>query len=146
MTGGETNQAEDRIFLRSQLSDIAQIPPWIESLASRYAIPENIGFAINLCLEEAVSNITRHGYGADSDGSVIVRFTTPKQELFLFIIEDDAQHFNPLDVLTPNTRGKLGVGGQGIHFLRHFADKLEYELTPTGNRLRIVFSAANSAP
>jgi hypothetical protein len=38
-----------------------------------------------------------------------------------------------------------GVGGQGIHFLRHFADKLEYELTPTGNRLRIAISAANSA-
>src|ERR1700676_579358 len=146
MTGRETDQAEDRLFLRSQLSDMAQISPWVESLASRYAIPENIGFAINLCLEEAVSNIIRHGYGADSDSSVIVRFTTPKQKLFVFIVEDDARHFNPLDVLPPNAGGKLRVGGLGIHFLRHFANKLEYELTPTGNRLRIVFSAANSAP
>ena len=35
------------------------------------------------------------------------------------------------------------VGGKGIQILRHFADELSYELTPTGNRLKIGFSAAN---
>jgi len=83
-------------------------------LASRHAIPENIGFAIDLCLEEAVSNIIRHGYRGDSDGSEIVRFTTPKQELFVFIVEDDAQHFNPLDVFKPNPGGKLGLAARAF--------------------------------
>lgn len=145
MTGRETDQAEDRIFLRSRLSDIAQLPPWIESLRSRHTISENVEFAINLCLEEAVSNIIRHGYGTDTDGSVIVRFTMPRQDLFVFIVEDEAQQYNPLDVLTPNLRGTVRVGGQGIHFLHQFADSLEYEMTPSGNRLKIGFSAVNSA-
>jgi anti-sigma regulatory factor (Ser/Thr protein kinase) len=146
MTGRKTDQAEDRLILRSRLSDIAQIPTWIGSLASRHAIPENIEFAINLCLEEAVSNIIRHGYGAQTDGRLIVRFTMPRQDLFVFTVEDEAPHFNPLDVLTPNPRNRVRVGGQGINFLRQFADTLEYERTPTGNRLRMVFSAANLAP
>ena len=144
MNGRKTDQAEDRLILRSRLSDIAQLPAWIESLASRQAIPENVEFAINLCLEEVVSNIIRHGYGADTSGSVIVRFTMPRPDLLVFIVEDEAQHFNPLDVIMPNLRGTVRVGGQGITFLRQFADTLEYGQTPTGNRLRIVFSAASS--
>src|SRR6266851_3808811 len=102
MNGRKTDQAEDRLILRSRLSDIAQLPAWIESLASRQAIPENVEFAINLCLEEVVSNIIRHGYGADTSGSVIVRFTMPRPDLLVFIVEDEAQHFNPLDVIMPN--------------------------------------------
>ena len=145
MTRRKTDQAEDRLILRSRLPDIAQLPAWIESLASRQAIPENVEFAINLCLEEVVANVIRHGYGADTSGSVTVRFTMPRPDQLVFIVEDEAPHFNPLDVITPNLRGTVRVGGQGIYFLRQFADSLEYEQTPTGNRLRIVFSAANSA-
>jgi serine/threonine-protein kinase RsbW len=139
------NRVADRLLLRSQLSEVAQLPAWIESLVSRHGIPENVGFAMNLCLEEAVSNVIRHGYGADTDGPVIVRFTMPRQGFFVFLVEDDARHFNPLDVPAPDPSAKVGVGGRGIHFLRHFADELEYELTPTGNRLRIAFSTAQSA-
>jgi len=144
MTGRETNQAEDRLILRSRLSEIAQLPAWIESLASRHAIPENVEFAINLCLEEAVSNVILHGYGEGTGGAVIVSFTMPGPDSFIFIIEDEAQHFNPLNAPAPDLREKVRVGGHGIHFIRQFADNLEYELTPTGNRLRIAFSAASS--
>ena len=144
MTGRETDRAEERLILRSRLSDIAQLPAWIESLASRHAIPENVKFAINLCLEEAVSNIIRHGYGGDTGGSVIVRFAMPDEDSFVFTIDDEARPFNPLNAPMPDLRGNVRVGGQGIHFLRRFADDLGYELSPTGNRLRIVFSAASS--
>ena len=145
MKGREADRAEERLFLRSKLSDIARLRAWIESLAWRHAIPENVEFAINLCLEEAVSNIILHGYDADSEGSVIVRFTMPRHDLFVFLVEDDARHFNPLNVPTANLGSKARVGGQGIHFLRQFADELKYELTPTGNRLRIAFSSENLA-
>jgi anti-sigma regulatory factor (Ser/Thr protein kinase) len=144
MTGRETDQAEERLTLESRRSDIAKLPSWIGSLALRHAIPESVEFAINLCLEEAVSNVILHGYGADASGPVIVRFVTPRKDFFVFIIEDEARRFNPLDVPAPDPSGKVRVGGQGIHFLREFAQGLEYEPTPTGNRLSIVFSAASS--
>jgi serine/threonine-protein kinase RsbW len=138
--------AEDRLSLRSNLSDMAQLPPWIGSLASRHGIPRSVEFAINLCLEEVVSNIILHGYGDDGEGSVIVSFTLQKQNLFIFVIEDDARHFDPLNGPPLDSQRPVRIGGQGIHFLREFADDLEYEVTATGNRLRIVFSATNSAP
>ena len=139
------DHAEDRLLLRSQLSDMAQLPCWIGSLASRHGIPKSTEFAINLCLEEAVSNIILHGYGDGVEGSVIVRFTMQQPDLFTFVIEDDARRFYPLDRPLLDSGRTVRVGGQGIHFLREFAEDLKYEVTATGNRLRIVFSAANSA-
>src|SRR5271165_532959 len=109
MTGRKINQVEDRLLLRSRPSDIAQIPMWIDSLASRHGIPENVEFAINLCLEEAISNIIRHGYGADMDGPVLVRFTMQQEDLFIFVIEDQARHFDPLGVPPPNPKGTVRV-------------------------------------
>jgi len=144
MTGRETDQAEERLTLESRRSDIAKLPSWIGSLALRHAIPESVEFAINLCLEEAVSNVILHGYGADTSGPVIVRFMMPRHDLFAFVVEDEARHFNPLDVPAPDPAGKVRVGGRGIHFLRQFANGLEYEPTPTGNRLRLIFSASGS--
>lgn len=141
MKGPETQQAEDRLFLRSRLPDMVRLPPWIESLAARHTIPENIQYAMNLCLEEAVSNIILHGYEAGSEGSVTVSFASPEPNLFVFVVDDDARRFNPLDAPAPDPQGQMKVGGQGIHFLRHFADSVEYEVTPTGNRLKIAFSA-----
>ncbi len=37
--------------------DIARIPEWIEQLALRYSIPEDLQFAMDLCSEEALANI-----------------------------------------------------------------------------------------
>jgi hypothetical protein len=65
MTGNATGQIQDRLVLRSGLCDITQLPGWIEGLASRYALPVNIQFAMNLCLEEALSNIIRYSGGCD---------------------------------------------------------------------------------
>jgi anti-sigma regulatory factor (Ser/Thr protein kinase) len=144
MTGREKDPLEGRLLLRSQLCDLAQLPPWIECLASRHSIPENVEYAINLCLEEAVSNIIRHGYGDYTGGSVVVRFTMPGPDSFVFIIEDEAQPFNPLNAPALDSREEVRVGGKGIHFLRRFADDLGYESMPSGNRLKIVFSAVSS--
>ncbi len=139
------DHTEDRLSLRSNLSDMAQLPPWIGGLACQHGIPKSVEFAINLCLEEAVSNIILHGYGDGVDGSVTVRFTMQQQDMFIFVIEDEARHFDPFHTPPPDPQGTVRVGGRGIHFLREFADDLEYGATATGNRLRMVFSAANSA-
>ena len=144
MIANGAEQTQDRLVLRSRLSDMAQLPGWIEGLGARHAIPANVQFAIDLCLEEALSNVIRHGYAGADDRPVLVRFTMPGEGYFSFVIDDEAPHFNPLDVpelpaLSPD--GDYRVGGQGIRFLRQFADTIEYEPTPTGNRLSLGFLA-----
>ena len=148
MTANSTDQTRDQLALRSRLSDLAQLPDWIEALASRYAIPLNVQSAMNLCLEEVISNIILHGYGSEADRSVSVRFAMPQEGYFVFVVDDEGPRFNPLDApelpaLDP--RDEVRVGGQGIRLLRRFADTLQYEPTPTGNRLHLAFSSTGSA-
>jgi serine/threonine-protein kinase RsbW len=149
MIANGTDRSQDRLALRSRLSDMTQLPPWIEGLAARYGIPASVQSAIDLCLEEALSNVIRHGYAGVDDRSVTVRFTMPSEGCFRFVIEDEAPLFNPLEApelpaLSPTEECR--VGGQGIRFLRHFANVLEYEPTTTGNRLTMTFSDSRSGP
>lgn len=147
MNGNGTDPSHDRLVLRSRLPGIAQVPPWIQNLAKRYAIPEDLQFAMDLCLEEVLSNIIRHGYAATEDRPISVSFNSPRRGFFEIVVEDEAPQFNPLDapelpLVTPS--GQMRIGSQGIRLLRRFADALKYESTPTGNRLRMEFSAAGS--
>ena len=147
MTGTGSDQAEERLTLHSRLSDIAQLPVWVESIASRHAIPSDMHYAMDLCLEEVLVNIIRHGYGRESDLPIRVVFKTPRPGNYLFIVEDDAPPFDPLaapalSALDPSD--DIRVGGQGIRLLRRFADTLDYQPTPTGNQLYIGFSTDSS--
>jgi serine/threonine-protein kinase RsbW len=140
------DQVQDRIVLDSRLSEMERLPAWIDALALQYGIVAKVGFAIHLCLEEALSNVIRHSYANKGGHRVSVSFTQPQQQYFLFTIDDDAPHFNPLELPSPALIGQdiTQIGGQGIRLLRGFSNSLEYEATPTGNRLRIGFSDAPS--
>jgi serine/threonine-protein kinase RsbW len=147
MTGKGPDKADERLTLYSRLSDLAQLPVWIESIASRRAIPANIQYAMNLCLEEAIVNIIRHGYGREGDLPIRLFFKISLPGHYFFIVEDEAPRFNPLktaELPALDRLNELQVGGQGLRLLRSFADSLEYEATSTGNQLHIGFTADNS--
>ncbi len=148
MTGNGNPTTGERLELRSRISELARIRPWIERLAAQHSIPANTQFAINLCLEEVLSNIIRHGYSGQPDDSISVEFVTPREDNFIFVVEDEAPPFNPVDSpeLPPlKSLDDIQVGGQGLRLLRRFADALEYQTTPKGNRLSIGFAPAGSA-
>ena len=129
-------------MLDSQLSQLSRLPPWVEALGDRYRIAERVRFAINLCLEEAVSNVIRHGYAGSAGRLVRVSFSEPRAGYFVVKVEDDAPHFDPLHLpALPriDEQSAERLGGQGIRLLMGFSDSLEYEATATGNRLRIGF-------
>jgi len=147
MIGNGANESQDQLVLRSRLPEIAKVAPWLQDRARQYAIPWNVQFAMDLCLEEVLSNIIRHGYAGAEDRPLVVKFTMPRGRYFIIVVDDEAPYFNPLDVpdlppVGPNQQ--MRVGGQGIRLLRRFADALEYERTATGNQLRIGFSVAAS--
>jgi serine/threonine-protein kinase RsbW len=142
MAGKGTPTTEQRLTLRSQLSELSRVYVWIEGLASQHAFTNDTQFAMRLCLEEVLSNIIRHGYSGQPDRSINVRFRNPREGCFVFVVEDEAPLFNPLNVPEPppiKSVEEIPAGGRGIRLLRHFAQALEYQSTPTGNRLSIGF-------
>lgn len=144
MTVDKTSGAQ--LTLRSRMADLELVPQWIENLASEYAIPANTQYAMNLCLEEVVSNIIRHGYVGKPDRIIVVRYVPVQDKSCFLVVDDEAPPFNPLtaeDTPVEETLDGTRIGGLGIRLLRGFAATLKYEPTPVGNRLIIGFAAAN---
>lgn len=146
MTADRANTTgEERLTLRSQIEELALVPPWIERLGTDYGLSGETQFAMNLCLEEVLSNIIRHGYASKPDRTITVRFSSAPDKSSLLVVEDEAPKFNPLaadEIPVEETLDGRRIGGLGIRLVRNFASSVDYEATPAGNRLSMGFSPA----
>jgi serine/threonine-protein kinase RsbW len=135
--------SEELLILQSELGDLALVPPWIERMASAHAIPATTEFAMNLCLEEILSNIIRHGYSNEPGHAISIRFSAIRKDQFQLAIEDQALPFNPVTADISSIEETLEgrrEGGLGIRLVRSFAGGMKHEALPGGNRLTIRFS------
>ncbi|MGA3032434.1 MAG: ATP-binding protein [Terracidiphilus sp.] len=144
MPGETAAQSEPHLTIESRLEDLALLWPWAESIADIHGLPAATRFAIHLCLEEAISNVIRHGYRGELGRPVTVQFASQPDEL-VFTVEDEAPAFDPLDesredqAPDASATDQIPLGGQGIRLLRKFAGSLVYQGLPTGNRLTMRF-------
>ncbi len=148
---------EPRLTLKGQLEDLALVLPWVEAIAAHYSLPADTEFAIQLCLEEALSNIIRHGYRGQANQSITITCTVECASSgaenedageLVFTIEDHAPLFDPLaafsDAPVPASFEEFPPGGQGIRLMRKFASHLAWQQLPNGNRLTLAFAIRGS--
>jgi serine/threonine-protein kinase RsbW len=150
MPAENTVEPVPRLTLNSQLDDMAALWSWVESIAAQYAISADTVFGIHLCLEEAVSNVIRHGYGGRPGNTLTVDCSLSDGHELLFTVEDQAPAFDPItaplieDQPAISPMDYLRPGGRGILLMRNFANKLAYERLENsnggGNRLTIGFN------
>jgi anti-sigma regulatory factor (Ser/Thr protein kinase) len=146
MPAEETDKPAPRLTLKSQLEDMGSLWPWVEALGVEYSIPADTVFGVHLCLEEAISNVIRHGYDGQPDKTLTVECASPNAHEVVFTIEDQAPPFDPVssslieEQPAASPMDYLRPGGRGILLMRKFADTLVYERLAGGNRLAIGFS------
>ncbi len=132
----------------------AQIPAatsWVEAIAADLNLPESRGFAMQLCLEELMTNIVLHG-GTSSGSQRSSHQVTDVLSIAITVeafpgrvvmtVEDNGRLFDvaraparaidrPLDQVEP--------GGLGIHLIKNFASDLAYNRTANGNQVIATF-------
>ena len=132
------------------IDDISAAAQWVDTIAAEQQFPEQLVFGLQICLEELLTNIVRHG-GAESSGdlsgivmppvNVEITIKTSAQGVGM-TIEDDGKLFDvvnapahridkPLDELQP--------GGLGIQLIKNFASTIAYEQAGLGNRVVVGF-------
>ena len=110
-------------------------------------------FHVELCCDEASTNIIEHAYGAEDVGQITATYEITKQE-FRLTLRDDGQPFDPdtvpepkllhddkdsNDVALGDIMTSLKVGGLGIHFMRKLMDEVHYSFNGEyGNTLVLV--------
>lgn len=148
---GIVDPMPETLVVRAEMAKLAHVGDGVDAVVERLDLPQTMSFATHLCLEEAVSNIVRHGFG-DLQGEAGL-----KKDLRLALkcendavtatIEDHGVAFDPLGVAAPiaaTTIGEAAIGGLGIHLIRQFAQHLAYERQDGTNRLTLRFDLAKA--
>jgi anti-sigma regulatory factor (Ser/Thr protein kinase) len=136
----------DQLTVRGTLDDLVQIGAWVDDFVQRWSLPASTAFAIQLCCEEVVSNIVRHGLEqrvsvANNEEGVNLYLDHGSRAVILRI-DDQAEAFDPLSVdspLYPQSVAEASVGGLGIHLVRKFAQDVRYERHGQTNSLTMRF-------
>ena len=93
-------------------------------------------FALQLSLEEALSNAIRHGNKQDPDKSITIRYYVNRDRIDIYIA-DEGTGFNPIKVPDPTTAENLeSPHGRGILLMRAYMNLVEYN--DMGNVIHIV--------
>lgn len=132
------------------IDDISAAAQWVDTIAVEQQFPEQLVFALQICLEELLTNVVRHG-GAKSSGdlsevpipplNVEISISIGAQRVSM-TVEDNGKPFDvvnapahridqPLDEVQP--------GELGIQLIRNFASSIAYEQTGLGNRVIVEF-------
>ncbi|HUC18675.1 MAG TPA: ATP-binding protein [Acetobacteraceae bacterium] len=141
----------ETLIVQAEMAELPRIRAWADALSERLHIAHSVAFSIQLCLEEAFSNIVLYGFSdvedsLDSNRDVHLVFEHD-EETATITIEDHGMPFDPLrrsEPAKPTSLDNAPIGGFGIHLMRHFARAMTYERRDELNHLTICFDLGAS--
>lgn len=141
------------LVVPGRYDQIQAICEFVSAGAREAGLDADAVFHIELCCDEASTNIIEHAYGAEDIGQISASYEITRQE-FRLTLHDDGRPFNPdtvpepklphevsesNDVALEDIMDSLKVGGLGIHFMRRLMDEVHYSFNSThGNTLVLV--------
>ncbi len=128
---------------QGHLAELERLARDLEDFCDQNGIGAPDLFQINLCLDEAVTNIISHGYESrpTPDPAFEVQLECRDSEIHVEL-KDQGEPYDPLsnapepDLTSPPEERE--IGGLGVHFMKKTMDSLHYERTETHNVLRMV--------
>ena len=85
------------VELKNNLTEIGRMSETIDEFCTSNKLPPDTGFALNLSLEEVVTNIIKYAYDDYDVHIIIVRLYINRGQVHIEV-EDDGKPFNPLEV------------------------------------------------
>ena len=127
------------IHITADVCEIERLNHLVRQFGELHDVPSRTLYAVNLALDELVTNVILYGYEEGSGKGVVIKLETAGKEL-VASVADEAKAFNPLDVAPPNLNAPLEerqLGGLGVHLVRSLMDRVEYARENDKNVLTI---------
>ena len=137
-----------RVFGGS-IADVTAASAWVERIAASLKLPGKLTFAMQVCLEELMSNIAGHGKvlsfptetDADNPLSISIDIDVLADRIAM-TFEDNGRPFDvekaPAKVVDQPLE-QVRPGGLGINLIKSFSHNIEYRRTDAGNRVTVDF-------
>ena len=127
------------LTLKAVPDNFGVLMDFVNAEFGRYSLPFQSEFFT--ALEEIFINIASYAYPENPDGEAAVSMLLDMQsETVSITFKDSGIPYNPLEREAPDLCDDLmerEIGGLGIHFVKNFMDKVEYEFADNKNVLTI---------
>jgi anti-sigma regulatory factor (Ser/Thr protein kinase) len=116
------------IRLPVDLREIERLNRIVRQFGDLHEVPGRTLYAVNLALDEIVTNVVLHGFDDATDQQFEVRLAAQAGQVTAEV-EDGGRAFNPLDAPAPDLHAPLeerALGGLGIHLVKNLMERVEY--------------------
>jgi serine/threonine-protein kinase RsbW len=128
-----------RLVIEAVIGELAPASAQIRRFLRKHAVDNSAIYAIEMALEELVSNAIKYAFPSARKGSISIEASiTPRRAGLL--VEDDGQTFDPTAAPVPDIHRSLDempIGGLGIHLVRELTDSFAYERINDRNQVRV---------
>ena len=127
------------LTIANDLAEIGRIATIIEDFCAEHGLGEEIAHAINLSLDELLTNTISYGFEDGGQHSIGIVVEAPGDRATV-TIRDDAVAFDPTQAGDPDLDLDIDdrpIGGLGIHIVRAMMDEVRYERVDGQNRLTL---------
>ncbi|MGC9456975.1 MAG: ATP-binding protein [Halothiobacillaceae bacterium] len=121
---------EQHLRLAPRTDELPKLAEAIEHFAEEQALDPSLAMQLNLVLDELLTNIATHGSAHPEQPVTWVEVTLLRANDRLEItLADDGPQFDPREAPAPDLDADVEarkIGGLGLHFVRHFTDRMHY--------------------
>ena len=141
------DSARTVLKLRNDLAEITRLAGELEEFCERNAVPAQALMALNLSLEEIVTNVISYAFDAGGEHTIGVELAIQGDSVHARV-EDDGREYDPLQRADPDVDAPLderGIGGLGVLLVRKLMDDVSYSRVDGKNVLTMRKRVAASA-
>ena len=106
------NVKKEEIAIPAQMSYMGQVRDFIEHIGAKYKYADKIINSYKLVIEEACTNIIRHGYRDIKGGEISIKAIIRQQSLTIVIL-DQGISYDPRQAQTPDLEKYIQIGKKG---------------------------------
>jgi serine/threonine-protein kinase RsbW len=136
------------LTLTSSLEEIPRLADAVEAFCAPLEPGPRDLHALQLALEEAVTNVITHGYGGQAGHAFTVELRREDRRVTA-VLADDAPAYDPLARAEVDVHAPLAereIGGLGVHLVKKLMDSAAYERRDGRNVLTLARAFAPPAP
>lgn len=133
------NVSKEELTVPATMGHLSEIRDFIELIGKKFKFADRVINSFKLVVDEAATNIIRHGYMDNKNGEITIRAIIRRLSLTIVIV-DQGKSFDPRQVKNPDLQKYVDIGkkgGLGIFMMRKLMDDIQYNLTSSGNELRL---------
>jgi len=128
MANGSSPDDALAVSMPAALAEIPVLAERIEAFCDSHDIGPGVAHAINLSLDELLTNIVSYGFDDPAGHTIDVRLEKAADAVTV-VLSDDARPFDPFSAPDPDTDAALEdrpIGGLGVFLVRELMDGVEY--------------------